>query len=245
MNDTSQPTGQLGEELACRVAGPLSEEPAGGRLIPYCPNTTPVQFYILALARPDGVDYIPGVLIEAEAGGAAQPDPAWYRVVSCAQENLSGRVLRPFPRQGNAGRPFEQFNWLTPALLFLDAVTKPRWYVELSGRKLQAAVEDLTGVWGVAPDIWVTEPVLLLIGSRPALQIGEAGATFVLQGVQRVVGVTEGMETLQIKLPEEHYGKQAAWFGPSRGVWSYVELRYPERKGGALPSWTVGDNRDL
>jgi hypothetical protein len=192
-------------------------------LYPYCPPTTPVRFSILAVPRLGGVEYTPGVLIE---GGSQET--AWFRIVSCSQEGFVSRALQPFPRASQPKALHQQFSTLAQAMAFVDQVTRPRWYLNLSGLQLQAAVEAVTGILGVAPDIWIEESLLLLNGSRPSLQIGEAGATFALTGLQRVVGVTEGMAALQIALPEGWYGNQRAWFEPGSGSWSYVELRYPE-----------------
>lgn len=196
-------------------------------LLPYRPQNTPVQFFILAVPRPGGIEYTPGALVE----GSAQ-ETTWFRIVSCAQEEFVNLALRPFPRTGNSESLSQQFSTLDQARAFVDEVTRPRWFLGLTGLQLQAAFEDVLGILGVAPDIWIEEPLLLLSGSNPSLQIGEAGATFALDGLQRVVGVTEGMGVLQIALPEVHYGKQSAWFGPWGESWSYVELRYPEPRNG-------------
>ncbi|MGH9821825.1 MAG: hypothetical protein ACREDR_00985 [Blastocatellia bacterium] len=192
-------------------------------LFTYCPPTTPVQFSILAVPCPGGVEYTPGVLVE---GRSQETD--WFLIVSCEQDGLVNHTLRPFPRVGHPEIPCQQFSSLELARAFVDEVARPRWFLELSGLQLQAAVEAVAGILGVAPDIWIEEPLLQLNGSRPSLQVGEAGATFTLAGLQRVVGVTEGMGVLEIALPEEYYEKQSAWFEPGSGFWSYVELRYPQ-----------------
>jgi hypothetical protein len=61
--------GATGKAIACTVA--WQEEMPGVQavLFPYCPPTTPVQFYILAVARPGGVEYTPGALVGAREQG--------------------------------------------------------------------------------------------------------------------------------------------------------------------------------
>lgn len=224
------------EEIPCTVVNQRTPRERG-ILIPYDPPTTPVLFHILAVPQDGWTEYTPGVLVEA----GMETDPAWYQVLTCGQEDLVNRVLRPFPQSGNPESPFRQFSTLELAQTFVNETTKPRWFLDQSGAQLQAAVEGAARVFGTSPDIWVTQPTLFLNGTHPSLQIGEAGALFSLAGALRVVGVTEGMSCLQIELPKA-YEKERAWFEPGSGSWQYVELRYPE-EAGRVPSWTVGDNR--
>jgi hypothetical protein len=225
--------GSASQGISCTVARASETMAHQATLIAY---THPL--YILAVNQQDRVEYTPGALV-----GVSEDTPdGWYRITSSAQAEVVDRALRPFPLAGGPADSFQRFGELSAARAFVEEVTKPRWFIDLSGRQLQAKVEATSRDWGVAPDIWITEPALILNGSHPSLQIGEAGAVFSLVGSQQVVGVTEGMGCLQIELPEV-YGHERAWFEPGSGIWTYVELRYPQADD-AAPIWTVGDNRE-
>jgi hypothetical protein len=100
----------------------------------------------------------------------------------------------------------QQFSSLEAACAFLDKVCRPGMVVLtfVTGRKLEFEVARLTERLGQAPDIWVRQEVLGLVGKVPAIQSNAVGATFVQLGLMRVVEVNPGMACLKFTLPPEY-----------------------------------------